>query len=205
MQGIFVVATNLNAQAKPGRGRPRVFDPEAALAIGQRMFHAASYDAVGLSALTDALGIKPPSFYMAFGSKAAFFQQVLERYARTELALGEILVTGRPPAEALTDLLEGAARTYAKDPQRTGCLVLEAARGNGESESAVLAREVAQRRRAQVKAFTAQTHPEAADAVTDFVSTVMSGLSGSAREGMSEERLLGVARAAGAALQTMLP
>jgi len=52
---------------------------------------------VGLAALTDALGIRPPSFYMAFGSKAGFFERILDRYARSVLALEDILVPGRPP------------------------------------------------------------------------------------------------------------
>lgn len=196
--------TNLKSTEKAGRGRPRAFDPEAALAIGQRMFHAAGYDAVGLSALTDALGIKPPSFYGAFGSKAAFFERVLERYASTQLALAEILRADRAPAEALAELLVRAAQTYARDPHCPGCLVLEAARGNDESESAVLARRIAERRRAQVRAFVARSFPEQAAAVSDYVTTVMSGLSASAREGMSEARLRAVARAAGEGLHALL-
>lgn len=198
------MTTILKSDMKPGRGRPRAFDPEAALAVGQRLFHAAGYEGVGLSAITDALGIKPPSFYTAFGSKAAFFERVLERYARTEIALADVLRAGRPTSEALADLLERAARTYARDPERPGCLVLEAARGNGESESAVMARRTAEGRRAQVKAFIAATHPKRAEVVTDFISIVMSGLSASAREGMGEKRLLKVARAAGGSLGAML-
>lgn len=204
MQWIFIVTTTLKSDTKPGRGRPRAFDPEAALDVGQRLFHAAGYDGVGLSALTDALGIKPPSFYMAFGSKAAFFERVLERYARTEIALADVLQAGRPPVDALADLLERAARTYARDPERPGCLVLEAARGNGESESAVLARRTAEGRRAQVRVFVAATHPEVADVVTDFISTVMSGMSASAREGMGESRLLGVSRVAAESVGILL-
>jgi TetR/AcrR family transcriptional regulator, repressor for divergent bdcA len=198
------VTTILKSGAKPGRGRPRAFDPETALAIGQQMFHAADYDAVGLSALTNALGVTPPSFYTAFGSKAAFFQRVLERYASSELALADILREGRSTVEALTDLFERAAKTYAHDPERKGCLVLEAARGHGESESAMMARRVAERRRAQIRAFVARTHPRAAGVVTDYVSTVMSGLSGSAREGMSQARLVKVARSAGEGLASLL-
>ena len=204
MQGIFIVITTLKSATKPGRGRPRAFDPEVALEVGQRLFHAAGYDDVGLSALTDALGIKPPSFYMAFGSKAAFFERVLERYARTEIVLADVLRAGRPPGEALADLLERAARTYTCDPERRGCLVLEAARGNRESESAVMARRIAEGRRAQVRAFVAGTHPEVADVATDFISTVMSGLSASAREGMGEARLLNVSRAAAESINILL-
>lgn len=198
------MTTNLNVGSKPGRGRPRVFDPDVALAVGQRMFHAADYDAVGLSALTNELGITPPSFYTAFGSKAKFFERVLERYASSELALTDILLSDRPPAAALTDLLVRAARRYSRDPECTGCLVLEAARGHAQSESAVLARRVAERRRAQIRTFVAKTHLRRADAATDYVSTVMSGLSGSAREGMSEARLVKVAKAASAGLVALL-
>ncbi|WP_223963146.1 TetR/AcrR family transcriptional regulator [Paraburkholderia sabiae] len=198
------MVTNLKTEGKPGRGRPRSFDPETALAIGQRMFHAADYDAVGLSALTNALGVTPPSFYTAFGSKAAFFASVLERYASTELALTDILRDGRRPDEALTDLFVRAAKTYSHDPDRRGCLVLEAARGHGDSESTVLARRVAERRRAQVREFVARTHPREAGVVTDYVSSAMSGLSGSAREGMSQARLVKVARAAGEGLASLL-
>lgn len=198
------MTTSLKADPKPGRGRPRAFDPETALAIGQKMFHAAGYDAVGLSALTNALGVTPPSFYTAFGSKAGFFERVLERYAATELVLADILREHREPAEALAELLERAARAYARDPERTGCLVLEAARGHDESESAVLARRIAERRRAQIREFVATSHPRRAGAVTDYVATIMSGLSGSAREGMSEARLVKVARAAGEGLGSLL-
>ncbi|MDE1179970.1 TetR/AcrR family transcriptional regulator [Paraburkholderia sp.] len=198
------MVTNLNAGTKPGRGRPRAFDPEAALAVGQRLFHAAGYDGVGLSALTDALGIKPPSFYMAFGSKAAFFERILERYARTVIPLAAVLQPGRPPGEALADLLERAARTYAQDPECTGCLALEAARGHGANESAVIARRTTAGRRDEIRAFIAVTHPERADVVTDLISTVMSGLSASAREGMGEARLVEVARAAVESVDALL-
>ncbi|BCQ52336.1 TetR/AcrR family transcriptional regulator [Burkholderia gladioli] len=181
-----------------------MFDPDTALAVGQRLFHMTGYDAVGLSALTAALGITPPSFYAAFGSKAKFFEHVLERYASTELPLAGILQPHRSPTEALVDLLELAAHRYAHDPQCTGCLVLEAARGHAQSESALLARRIAERRRAEIRAFVARTHPRRADAVTDYVSTVMSGLSGMAREGMPEARLVKVARATGAGLAALL-
>jgi TetR/AcrR family transcriptional repressor for divergent bdcA len=187
-----------------GPGRPRGFDIEMALDVGQRMFHAHGYEAVGLSALTDALGIKPPSFYKAFGSKAEFFARILDRYSRSVLALEDILVPGRAPKVALADLLERAARTYAQDPELRGCLVLEAARGCDDEESAILARRAAERRRNQIRAFVALSKPVAADVVTDYVASTMSGLSASAREGMSESRLVAIARAAAGGVKALL-
>lgn len=194
----------MSANVKASRGRPRNFDPDAALAVGQRMFHRRGYDAVGLAALTDALGIKPPSFYTAFGSKAAFFERVLNRYATASLSLDDILVPGRALEAALTELLERAASTYAKDPDALGCLVLEAARGHSDAESALLARHVAERRRAQVKTFVAAARPDIAQEVTDFVTSTMSGLSASAREGFSEDRLLKIATIASVGLSRIL-
>ncbi|MDE1147414.1 MAG: TetR/AcrR family transcriptional regulator [Azospirillaceae bacterium] len=197
-------ANLLSADAPQGRGRPRTFDPEGALAIGQALFHAHGYEGVGLAALTQALGIKPPSFYAAFGSKAAFFGRVLERYAAATLPLDEILQPGRPPIEALATLLDQAARTYAADPARPGCLVLEAVRGTGDAESLALARQTAGRKRAAIRAFIGRTHPETADTATDMVVTTMSGLSAGAREGWNVERLVAVARVTTAGLGTLL-
>jgi TetR/AcrR family transcriptional repressor for divergent bdcA len=146
-------------------------------------------------------GHRPDSWY---NPDLAFFNLVLERYARLELPLSEFLRAGRPVIEALSDLLESAALAYVRRPERTGCLVLEAARGNTKNEGTMLARRVAQRRRGQLRKFVALSHPDRADIVTDYVSTVMSGLSASAREGMNKARLLAVAKAARTGLGELL-
>lgn len=194
----------MNDQINRGRGRPRAFDVDAAIAIGQSLFHAQGYEQVGLAALTDAIGVKPPSFYAAFGSKAQFFGRVVERYAAQALALDEMLRPGRDPVEALAELLEAAARTYAADPEARGCLVLEAARGRDTDESVRIARSTAETRRAQLRAFVAASHPATAAIATDFMASTMSGLSASAREGMDADRLLVVARLAASALPSVL-
>ena len=95
------------------RGRRRGFIIENALDVDQRLIHEHGYEGVGLAALTDALNIKPQRFYKAFGNKAAYFARILDRYAASVPALEHILVPGRPPADALADLLERAAKTYA--------------------------------------------------------------------------------------------
>ena len=51
----------------------------------------------------------------------------------------------------------------------------------------------------------AARHPDAADEVTDFVSTTMSGLSAKARSGHDLPRLLATARLAGRVLAQILP
>ena len=140
------------------RGRPRRFDPDQAVATAQRLFHVRGYDGVSVADLTAALGINPPTFYAAFGSKAGLYARTLRRYAGTEgLPLAEILRPGRPVAEALAAVLEEAARRYAADPDAAGCLVIEGARGN-DPEAREAARALASAAADAIRRFVAATH-----------------------------------------------
>lgn len=187
-----MIATKISGRA---RGRPRAFDVEAALDTAQALFHAHGYDAVSVATLTDTIGISPPSFYAAFGSKAALFDRVLQRYAASTLPIDRIFAPGRDVPEALADLLLSAAELYAADPGTAGCLVLESARtGDGEDCTAARRYRLAQHER--VRAFIAADRPDKADALTDFLGATLSGLSACAREGWSRDRLVGIARMA---------
>ena len=186
-------------------GRPRRFDPEQAVATAQGLFHARGYDAVSVADLTDALGIKPPSFYAAFGNKTGLYARVLERYADTgAIPLAEILREDRPAAECLGRMLEEAARRYGADDESRGCLVLEGVRSN-DQEARDAARGFRNAAEARIRAYIARRHPEAADRTTDFIVTLMAGLSASARNGHDLDRLLETARLAGEALAQELP
>jgi TetR/AcrR family transcriptional repressor for divergent bdcA len=190
------------------RGRPRKFDPDAAVATAQRLFHEQGYDAVSLADLTEALGIKPPSFYAAFGSKAGLYARVLERYAmHGTIPLEQILGAERPLAEALAEMLLEAARYYAADAGATGCLVLEGTRSN-DPQARDAACAVHRAAQAFIRDTIAQRDPHIPDAqaaaITDFVCTTMAGLSASARHGQGPERLLSTARLAGTALAQAL-
>jgi TetR/AcrR family transcriptional repressor for divergent bdcA len=189
--------------ARP-RGRPRRFDPDQAVATAQRLFHARGYDGVSVADLTEALGINPPSFYAAFGSKAGLYARILGRYTETEgVPLAELLRPGRPPAEALTAVLEESARRYGADPVAAGCLAIEGARCNdpGVQEASRALTAAAQE---TIRSFVAGTHPEAAGRLADYVVTVMAGLSTMAREGHGTDRLLASASLASQAFAKAL-
>lgn len=182
------------------RGRPRRFDPEEAVATAQQMFRARGYDAVTVADVTEALGINPPSFYAAFRNKAGLYARALERYSATAaIPFDEILSPGRPVGESLAALIEEAARRYAADPAAAGCLVLEGIRCN-DAEAREAARVFYTAAEDTVRRYVAARHPDKAERVTDFVSTVMAGLSARARDGHDLERLLAVARLAGRAV-----
>lgn len=187
------------------RGRPRRFDPDDAVATARGLFHARGYDAVSVSDVTEALGINPPSFYSAFGSKTGLYTRVLESWADTwAIPLGEILRPDRPVAACLAALLEEAARRYAADPAATGCLVLEGTRCNDlQARQAALSFNLAGE--TAIREYIAARHPEKAQRLADFVSTTMSGLSAKARNGHSLEQLLATARLASLAIAQALP
>jgi len=197
------VTTN-NVLARP-RGRPRRFDPEQAVATAQQLFHARGYDAVSVADLTEALGINPPSFYAAFGSKAGLYMRVLSHWTGTRaIPLTEILRPDRPVAEALAALLEEAARRYAAEAGAGGCMVLEGTRCN-DNDARAAARALNQAGESVIRDYIAARHPEEAERLADFVSTTMSGLSAKARNGHGLAQLLATARLAGLAIGQVLP
>src|SRR6202165_3566357 len=61
-------------------GRPRAFDPDAALDRAMHVFGSRGYEGASLSNLTRAMRINRPSLYAAFGNKAELFRKVLDRY-----------------------------------------------------------------------------------------------------------------------------
>ncbi|MDB6051310.1 MAG: TetR family transcriptional regulator [Pseudomonas sp.] len=194
----------MTTNSLPARGRPRQFDPDEAVATAQRLFHAKGYDGVSVADVTKALGINPPSFYAAFGSKAELYARILDRYAVTgAVPLLQILKADRPLAVSLAELLEQAARSYAADSTATGCMVLEGTRCNDpQARVAACGFHVAAQN--VIRDSIAERHPLEADRLADFVCTTMAGLSASARHGQSLDRLLATARLASVALAQVL-
>jgi len=191
-------------QSRP-RGRPRRFDPEEALATAQQLFHAKGYDALSVVDITTALGINPPSFYAAYGSKAGLYARILDHYAETgAIPLQRILRPDRPLAESLAELLVEAAKAYAGNPATSGCLVLEGTRSNDpDARAAACVFHVSAQE--AIRDFIAKRNPRDADRLADFVSTTMAGMSASARHGQSLDRLLATARIAAMALAHCIP
>lgn len=185
-------------------GRPRQFDPEQAVETAQHLFHSRGYDAVSVADLTKALGINPPSFYAAFGSKLGLYTRVLNRYKTTDAIPFEALLRPDcPTVKCLIDVLMEAARRYVADPDATGCLVLEGIHCNDRpARDAACEFYIAAENR--IRACIARQYPQEADRMTDFMGTLMAGLSAKARAGYSLERLQETVRLAGEVLERRL-
>ena len=62
------------------RGRPRAFDPDAALGRAMDVFWKEGFAATSLDDLSAATGLGRPSLYGAFGDKRALYIQAYRRY-----------------------------------------------------------------------------------------------------------------------------
>ncbi len=93
-------------------GRPRSFDRDAAVTQAMHLFWEHGFDATSLAQLKDGLGggISAPSFYAAFGSKEALFQESVARYLATH---GQVTASLQDQTLAPRDAIETALRQSA--------------------------------------------------------------------------------------------
>jgi TetR/AcrR family transcriptional repressor of nem operon len=135
-------------------GRPREFDIDAATARAVQVFRSRGYEGTSVPDLVEATGVQRGSLYAAYGSKHALYLAALDRYqqdssAPMTRANEQVLEDGRPVRDALRDLLLGMVEEAADDPERRGCLMV-----NAITERAACDREVARRGRAALAGMT---------------------------------------------------
>lgn len=107
-------------------GRPRAFDRDDAVDQAMQLFWQHGYDSTSLSLLKAELGggISAPSFYAAFGSKEALFDECVQRYLATFAQVTECLWDeSLPPRQAIETALRQSARMQCGDGHPKGCMV----------------------------------------------------------------------------------
>ncbi|HLX24855.1 MAG TPA: TetR/AcrR family transcriptional regulator [Usitatibacter sp.] len=183
--------------AKP-RGRPRSFDREAALAAAVEVFWRKGFEAASISDLTEAMGINPPSLYAAFGDKEQLFLEAADSYSRSRG--DECPYTDEPTARgAIEKLLTYMARELSEGDHPRGCMMVMAAATSANASSR-LQKVIAEKRnasrehmRARIKRGIEEGDVPAdtdAGALADFYSTIVAGLSTSARDGTTRKSLM---------------
>jgi TetR/AcrR family transcriptional regulator, copper-responsive repressor len=118
--------TKTDDQEKRPRGRPRAYEPEAALRHAADAFWRAGYAGTSLDDLSAATGMNRPSLKAAFGDKHAIYVKALVDYWERKFALmGEVLAPGRPLAETLLQAYDAALDIYfSGEGQPRGCFVV---------------------------------------------------------------------------------
>ncbi|RZD56305.1 TetR family transcriptional regulator [Streptomyces albidoflavus] len=118
-------------------GRPRSFERDAALQTALRLFWEHGYEATSLAQLRTAMGISSASFYAAFGSKEALFEEVVQNYMTSfGRVTGAVQREDLEPRAAVEEILRASARMQTEAGHPTGCLmVLAGAVGSGDHEA----------------------------------------------------------------------
>jgi TetR/AcrR family transcriptional regulator, copper-responsive repressor len=78
------------------RGRPRAYDPAAAVARAAETFWKAGYAGTSLDDLSEATGMNRPSLYAAFGDKRDLYLKTLEYYRGESRALARAALADDP-------------------------------------------------------------------------------------------------------------
>jgi AcrR family transcriptional regulator len=190
-------------------GRPREFDRDAALQAAMLLFWRKGFAATSMNDLCDAMDVRSPSLYAAFGSKEALYLETVEHYVQTigpsvwdKLAEG---ATARAGVERL--LLAGSDTLPKSRTKPAGCMAMLSAIGDewpAMITDAVrkVRLEVLNQLRARLKAAMAEGELAAAtdiDGLSRFYLSVFQGMAIQARDGASRAELRAVAAAAMAA------
>jgi TetR/AcrR family transcriptional regulator, copper-responsive repressor len=186
-------------QPRRSAGRPRAFDREKAVEVALDLFWLHGYEGTSTSQLTAAMGISPPSLYAAFGSKDGLYREAVALYlARHGGFMAEPLAADCPAREAVSRMLQGAARQFREAGHAPGCLV-SSAEIQGSPENATVVAEAAAMRMAAQRAIHARLKAASRDgelpadtdtaALAAFYAMVVQGMSTQARDGASAAML----------------
>lgn len=183
-------------------GRPRTFDRDVAITQAMHLFWQHGYDATSLSQLKANIGggITAPSFYAAFSSKQALFNEVMERYLATHGRVTESLFdTTLPPREAIELTLRRSAKMQCEAGHPKGCLVSLGLMSACSEESRAISEPLARARSSNRAAMLAcieraiATGDLSETAVPESIATVFDsfllGLSTLARDGLPHAKL----------------
>ena len=166
------MTTDVQSCAKKSRGRPKVFDRDAALDKAMTLFWQHGYEATSLADLVEATGAKAPTLYAEFVNKEGLFRAVLDRYISRFAAKHEavLFAEGKSVDRALRDYFTAVANTIkSRHAMQEQALTqfLQQRQAQGELPAD---RDVAQ--------------------LAQFLNCVLQGMSISAREGADFDKLM---------------
>lgn len=194
------MTTDVTSCAKKSRGRPKVFDRDAALDKAMTLFWQHGYEATSLSDLVEATGAKAPTLYAEFTNKEGLFRAVLDRYISRFAAKHEaqLFCEEKSVEQALRDYFTAVATCFTSKDTPAGCFMINTsatlAASSKEIANTVKSRHAMQEetlsaflaQRQQRGEIPAQCNPQM---LAQYLSCILQGMSISAREGATLEKL----------------
>jgi len=122
-------------------GRPRTFDRATAVTQAMHLFWEHGYDAACLALLKERMGgISAPSFYAAFGSKQALFEEAAQQYLQTHGRVNDSLFDPTlAPRTAIETALRTSAAMQCEAGHPRGCMVALGVMGGCSPDTASIA------------------------------------------------------------------
>jgi AcrR family transcriptional regulator len=123
---------------KPGTGRtgrPRAFDKGVALRKAMHVFWKRGYEGASIPLLTEAMGIRSPSLYAAFGDKRSLLNQAVDLYLEEEGAVSlAAMDSAAHPRACLEAMLRNSIDMLTGSVQSRGCFVVLGTFHTGDAE-----------------------------------------------------------------------
>jgi AcrR family transcriptional regulator len=190
-------------------GRPREFDRGAALEAAMLAFWRKGFAATSMNDLCDAMDVRSPSVYAAFGSKEALYLEALQHYVGTVgPPVWDKLAEGATARAGVENLLLAATESLPESHLTpAGCMATLAA--VSDEWPAGIAKVVTKirvemldmlRSRLETGVANGELSPKTdIDALSRFYLSVYQGMAVQARDGAGAAELRGVVAAAMAA------
>lgn len=199
------MTTESTACVKKSRGRPKVFDREAALDKAMKLFWQHGYEATSLSDLVEATGAKAPTLYAEFTNKEGLFRAVLDRYVSRFAARHEaqLLCEEKSVESALEDYFTAVATCFTSKDTPAGCFMINTSATLGAASNdianALKSRHALQeqtlvqflRKRQERGEIPAHCNVQS---LAQYLNCILQGMSISAREGATCETLMQIIR-----------
>lgn len=186
-------------------GRPRAFCADTALNRALEVFWRKGYEGASMNDLTEAMGINKPSLYAAFGNKEELFRKALDRYTQEKIAYFSDAEQADTAYGVAERLLFGAVDMLTDPNHPVGCLVTKGAMTCGDEAPSVkekishIKTDYENRMHSRLERARVEGDlPADADPVqlTQFLTTLIQGMSHQVVHGATREQLRQVAATA---------
>jgi AcrR family transcriptional regulator len=180
------------------RGRPRLFDEEAALDQLTALFWEKGFSQTSMADLVEVSGVHKSSLYSTFGSKDELFAIILRRYYEERMSMfASLIETAGDGIDGIHTFLDMLLEDAVSGPSQKGCLLVNTSielngSAPGFEDFALTYRSTM---RELLRVLVAQAEPEdcaddpLTDQRTDLLQTFLLGLISATRAGAGEAEL----------------